>query len=168
VGTTFEIYLPAMAAEMEIAAPSASAPPRGSNELVLLVDDEPNIRTMVQKALSAHNYRVLVASDGAEASAVFARNISEIKLVITDLDMPYMNGLSLARTLQRMKPDIKILVSSGLGSAKDAKQWGAELAALGIPPILPKPYSTEVLLITLKRLLTDGGGDATEAEATTG
>ncbi len=154
-GTTFEIYLPAIAAEAETVAAPASEPPRGNHELVLVVDDEPHIRAVVQKALSTHGYRVLVASDGAEASAMFARNISEITLVITDLDMPYMNGLSLARTLQRMKPDIKILVSSGLGSTKNARQWGSELAALGIPPILPKPYSIETLLTMVHRLLSE-------------
>ncbi len=142
-GTTFQIYLPA--------APHHEAPPvdsskesipRGDGELVLVVDDEPSVRNSTCAALQTGGYRVLSAADGSEALVTFALNSARINLVLTDLMMPMVDGLTLARALRAMKSTLPIIASTGLGE----KDQLAELKMINVAAILHKPYSAAALL----------------------
>src|SRR6185436_4713533 len=109
-GTTFQVYLPA--APEQDAAPAAAAlaePPAGHGELVLVVDDEPAVAGAARTVLEPHGYRVLLAADGTEALGVFAQNSESIALVLTDIMMPHMSGVTLVRALQKMKPGIPVI-----------------------------------------------------------
>lgn len=142
-GTTFYVYLPA-AAEEAVAAAGQSALeniPQGNGEVILVVDDEATIRSAAKTVLNAHGYKVLTASDGTEALAVVASQPSTAA-VITDLMMPYMDGVALARALRKMQPNLPIAASTGLG---DRPQL-SELKTLGVTNLLNKPYSAESLL----------------------
>lgn len=145
-GTTFQIYLPATA-EHEI--PPAEAPnepiPRGNGELILVVDDEPSIRNSARTALETRGYRVLCAADGSEALATFALNAARVNVVLTDLMMPIVDGLTLVRALRAMKPALPIIASTGLGE----KNQLAELKTLQVETVLHKPYSASTLLRTI-------------------
>ncbi|HVU32849.1 MAG TPA: PAS domain S-box protein [Opitutaceae bacterium] len=154
-GTTFHVYVPAMPAgePRAEAAPEKQEAPRGHNELILVVDDEEGIRSILRDTLVKHGYRVLVANDGADATAAFARHLADVELVITDLEMPAMNGAGLVRVLQRMKQGIRVVVSSGIGSARRTREHTAELAALGVTTILQKPYPASRILTTIHDLL---------------
>jgi PAS domain S-box-containing protein len=161
-GSEFLVHLPALPRDTAaLDEPNGAAAPKGNGELILLVDDEENIRGVLRETLVRHNYRVETARDGAEASAVFARNATDVKLVITDLDMPFLDGVNLVRVLRRLNPTVKVIVSSGLGESKAAQERIAELKELGVKSILAKPYTAEKILTAVHRLLTS----ASKAEA---
>ncbi|HKQ77577.1 MAG TPA: ATP-binding protein [Blastocatellia bacterium] len=151
-GARFKVYLPAI--ESANAAPAS--PPRrdlpvGADELVLVVDDENSIREVARETLSAFGYRVIVAGDGAEAMAVFAAHKNEVKLVITDMMMPYMDGPATIRALRRLDPKVKIIATSGL----KAEDKLADASQLGVKSFLPKPYTAEKLLKTVAAVLKE-------------
>lgn len=147
VGTTFDIYLPAAPAEAEKGASETDRNgPRGMGQLILVVDDEKHIRQVMRDSLSRHGYRVVTASDGAEASVIFARDHAAVKLVVTDLDMPFVDGLELIRALRKVNPVVPIIVSTGAGGGKADRERLTEIRAIGVAAVLEKPHSNAELL----------------------
>ena len=114
-GTCFRIYLPRVEAPSDVPA-VADEPepwPRGT-ETVLLVEDEPAVRTVTSTALSSQGYRVLEATNGVEALQVSEDHAAEkISLLLTDVIMPTMGGKELAEQICERRPDIKVLFTSG-------------------------------------------------------
>jgi PAS domain S-box-containing protein len=154
-GTTFRIYLPARPDGEEEAPPPAPASrglPRGSGQLILVVDDEASVRAITRQTLEAFGYRVVTATDGADAVATFGRYGKGIGLVLTDISMPIMDGPALIRALLRMDPGVRIIAASGQG----ANDGMAGAADSGIRYFLPKPYTAETLLEAVRRVLDEG------------
>lgn len=151
-GTTFRIYLPAgEASDVPMEKPAETIPP-GRGELILVVDDEVAVRTITQQTLEAFGYRVVTASDGAEAVVIFARQGHEIDLVLTDISMPVMDGPATIRALLRMDPDLRIVAASGHGG-----NGGTLSAAVyGVRDFIAKPYTAEALLDVVQRVLGEG------------
>jgi PAS domain S-box-containing protein len=148
-GTQFVFHLPVAESEENEALESAPiALPVGHGELILVVDDEESIREITKGTLEAFGYRVVLAGDGTEALALYAEHRGEIKAVLTDMMMPFMDGPSTIRALKKLNPQVKIIAASGL--AAEAKV--AEAASLGVHAFLPKPFTAERLLITLTEL----------------
>jgi CheY-like chemotaxis protein len=142
-GTMFTIYLPAAADAIDIPAEEAvDAPPKGHGELILVVDDEEPIRTATSLVLESHGYRVLTASEGAQGLAVFLENRGDVRLVLTDLMMPVMGGVSLIHALHVLERGVRILASSGLTDRENH----AKLVAVGVDGIIPKPCDPVTLL----------------------
>jgi two-component system, cell cycle sensor histidine kinase and response regulator CckA len=150
-GTTFQIYLPALAQSTASAPAPAPLPatPRGEGELVLVVDDEPAVRIAAKAVLEAAGYRTMQAADGTEALAAYAQNKDEIRVILTDMTMPYMDGVALIRALARMGSRIPVLASTG----HSEKSRIAELKELGVIDILHKPYPAGVLTRALHTAL---------------
>jgi len=151
-GTTFKIYLPAQtvpASPQQEMVPVSL--PRGNGETVLVVDDEPSILTITGQTLQAFGYRVIRAVDGAEAVAIYAQHRDEISVVLTDMMMPIMDGPSTIRALLKINPAVRIIAASGL----NANGSIAKVASLGISHFLSKPYTAEILLKTLRTVLTE-------------
>jgi len=146
-GSTFTVYLPAHieAAAAEVAG-EVAAIPTGHGETVLVVDDEENIRDAVRGILMQFGYTVILAEDGIDGVSRFALAQNEIKLVITDLDMPNMNGLTMIRVLRQISPSVKVIVSSGVMSGKKMGSRSGELSALGVAATLDKPFAAGELL----------------------
>ena len=142
-GTTFKVFLPAAAIQEELAQSKTSIVPiQGNGELILVVDDEPNILGITKMILEKHKYDVVSANDGPEALAIFAQQMKSISVVLTDLSMPYMDGVALVRSLKKMRPDLSIVASTGQG-----EQAGLpELQSLGVKNFLTKPYDVPKLL----------------------
>jgi PAS domain S-box-containing protein len=149
-GSSFRVYLPAAVQTVgqETDAP-AKIIPMGEGERILVVDDETAVREIAKQILESYDYDVATASDGAEAIAIFAQGKEEIRAVITDMLMPTMDGLATVRALRRISPEVKIIVTSGLVMDEQSKA----VSDLGIQAFLAKPYTAEVLLETLKRVL---------------
>ncbi len=152
-GTTFKIYLPADRAILPVvsAHPLSAELPRGRNELVLVVDDEISIREVTQQTLEAFGYRVITASDGAEAVALYAKQAPQIALVITDMMMPVMDGAATVQALKRINPALRIIVASGIDSGDNV----AKATQAGAKHFLPKPYTTEILLKLVRAALEE-------------
>jgi PAS domain S-box-containing protein len=149
-GSEFTIYIPALEVESAEQAEGREAQlPVGHGELVLVVDDEESIREITKGTLETFGYRVLVASDGTEAVAIYAENKDDIAIVLTDMMMPFMDGPATIRALHRLNPQIKIIAASGLA----ANDKAAEAQSVGAKTFLAKPYTAEKLLTTLSDLL---------------
>jgi PAS domain S-box-containing protein len=149
-GTQFTVYLPAIeAARAEAVEKKRAELPAGNGELVLVVDDEEAIRQITKGTLETFGYRVLTASDGTEAVALYAQNMGEVEAVITDMMMPFMDGPATIRALQKLNPRVKIIAASGLAAADKE----SEATALGVRMFLPKPYTAERLLKALAELI---------------
>jgi two-component system, cell cycle sensor histidine kinase and response regulator CckA len=149
-GTTFRVYLPAaeMPAKIDHLEPVPPTTVRGNGELILIVDDEDQIRDITAAILSRNGYRVLIAGDGSEAVALFASRSSEISLVVTDMSMPNLDGAILANIVQHLNPAVKILAMSGLSSS------GGESKMRQISgSFLFKPFKVEALLQAVHKLL---------------
>jgi two-component system, cell cycle sensor histidine kinase and response regulator CckA len=152
-GTRFTVYLPAYT-NGSTAHPAAQQleMPAGQGELILVVDDEAAVREITRTTLETFGYRVLTASDGTEALTVYAQQSGEIHAVLTDMMMPYMDGPTTIRALQKLNPHVKVIASSGLAEEEKVKS----VAALGVNHFLAKPYSADRLLKTLADLLRGG------------
>jgi excisionase family DNA binding protein len=122
---------------------------RTREPVVLVVDDEAGIRTLVRKTLETEGYRVVTASDGAEALAAAQRDTPDV--LILDLKMQGMTGVDVLRQLRQMQPDLPVIVLT----AYPESQMMAK--ALEYPPVtlLPKPVENEVVRKTV-RLVLDG------------
>ena len=145
-GSRFTLYLPAFEfQDREQSSELKFGLPAGRGELVLIVDDEQAIREITRTTLEAFNYRALTASDGAQAVALFARHAGEVKVVITDMMMPVMDGAALIAALRTLEPQIKIIASSG----HYAEGKIVEAASAGVNSFLIKPYTAEQLLKSL-------------------
>ncbi len=150
-GTMFELYLPA-SVETEPVRPSRrpEAPPAAKGELILVVDDEAAVRSVVRRTLERHGYRVVLAAEGSEALALWKERASEIRAVITDLMMPGVEGPALIRALRRSAPQVPILGMTGL-----AERTGVQgLDSLDLPALLTKPFVGTELLTKLQELIT--------------
>jgi PAS domain S-box-containing protein len=151
-GTTFKLFLPATVSHEELQQSKTSVVPiQGNGELILVVDDEPNILGVTKMILEKHHYDVVSASDGPEALAIFAQQMQSIRLVLTDVSMPYMDGGALARALRKMKSDLPIIASTGQGDQAGL----ADFETLGVKHFLAKPYSTQQLLATVRDTLQE-------------
>ena len=151
-GTAFNVYLPALPAGAERrAAADAESVPTGSGELVLVVDDEPSILEITRETLEDHGYRVLTAANGRAAVATYERHRGEIKVVLTDMSMPLMDGPTAIKTLLAFDPDVKIIACSGLRSDPGAEQ----VKGLLVKAFLTKPYTASTLLSTLQKVLAN-------------
>jgi len=123
---------------------------KGHGELILVVDDEAAIREITQAALLTHNYKVLTASGGIEALALYAEYKDEISLVLVDMMMPDMDGVITIRTLQKINPLGKFIAISGLASNEKI----AEANVIGVKAFLSKPCTAKELLQTINTLLS--------------
>jgi PAS domain S-box-containing protein len=149
-GTRFSVHLPAVERpEGSHASAEIHSYPRGRGELILLVEDETPVRHVTQRTLESFGYRTVVASDGAEAVAIYARQQSEIAAVMTDMMMPVMDGAATIAVLQRMNPDVKIIAASGSSDGGTSSRQEVP----GARHILPKPYTTESILNALAETL---------------
>ncbi|MEH1814916.1 MAG: response regulator [Nostoc sp.] len=147
--TSFKVYLPAVGG-IETRSPENLPPQTGHGELILVVDDEAAIQEITITSLEAHNYKILVASDGIEAIALYAQNRDKISAVLMDIMLPSLDGLTAMRTLQKINPQVRIIASSGLMS--DNKL--SAVAAIGVNTFLSKPYTVNELLLCLQKVLS--------------
>jgi two-component system cell cycle sensor histidine kinase/response regulator CckA len=153
VGTSFKILFPALPGLESVGAADANvALPGGRSEVILVVDDEAAVRDITKLTLENHGYHVLVASDGAEGVAVYAQHKDAIKLVISDQDMPVMNGAAMIRSLERINPKVRVISASGLAANGKANPLPAPSSGLRV--LLTKPFTAEELLRTVHDMLS--------------
>jgi len=149
-GSSFKIYLPATELE-EIDSAVETDLDRyvGHGEMVLVVDDESSIREIARATLEAYQYQVVLAGDGAEAIAVFVKNMDDIKAIIIDNMMPVLDGKSAISALKRIETDVKIIATSGL------QEEVSGIFAEQIDAFISKPFTGEKLLKTIYDVLNE-------------
>jgi CheY-like chemotaxis protein len=116
---------------------------------VLVVDDEEMIRVLCDAILSRLGFRVIQAVDGEEAIRVFQAHASEISAVILDLTMPLMDGATAFKKMLQIKPDVKVIMSSGYSEHDATKDFSGQHPA----GFLQKPYQLRTLKVELERVL---------------
>jgi len=149
-GTKFQLYFPAHAAVASESAVTAMAPvPKGRGERVLYVEDEGPLGHMGRKILERLNYAVEVHTSPLAALRAFRARPENYQLIVTDLTMPAMTGIELAREVLRVRPGIPIILMTGYAGSLDAGQ----ARAAGFTELLLKPLSLDVLANAVSRAL---------------
>jgi CheY-like chemotaxis protein len=119
-GTTFSIYLPAIAVHSTTEnEDNETKAPAGQGETILVVEDDANVCEVIRSMLEVLGYQVLTASDGTEGLAVVRNRKDEIDLVLTDVIMPNMDGVTMTQSLGTEEPDLKILMMTGYARDKN-------------------------------------------------
>ena len=148
-GSSFKIYLPRTVAPAESAGSAQKGGPTQGTETVLVVEDEPAVLSLSQRALEAQGYVVLAAADPPAALRVVERHGGTIHLLLTDVVMPTMSGAELAERLLSQRPGIRVLYMSGYpGDA--AVQHGALPSGSAF---LQKPFSPDGLARKVRDVL---------------
>ena len=148
-GSAFKVYLPRIEAAAEPVDAAAAAPlPRGT-ETVLVVEDAAAVRTVVRQMLERSGYAVLDAADGALALEIAARHHGPIHLVVTDVVMPAMGGRQLSEQLARLRPETKVLYTSGYTDDAIVRHGVLEAGV----PFLQKPFTPEALVRKVREVL---------------
>ena len=147
-GSCFHVYLPAVESAMDSTAPFGldRSSLRGEGETILVVDDERSVREITADVLRLRNFQVVLASDGADALMKVADNPGVVRVVITDLHMPHLDGRQLVKALQRMLPTAGIIVASGTLTPKDVNDF----KACGVVAVIEKPFLQADLLGALQ------------------
>jgi two-component system cell cycle sensor histidine kinase/response regulator CckA len=152
-GTRFTIYLPVHRVEEEKASRRIAKVADTDNELwgtgtVLLVEDEPMVRTVAERALTRHGYHVLTATNGEEALEIIERG-DEIALLVSDVVMPLMDGPTMVKEARKSRPDLPILFMSGYAEEQLRKSLDIVNVAF-----LPKPFSVQELAEAVRKALS--------------
>jgi CheY-like chemotaxis protein len=149
-GATFDIYLPRCLEEpMQSFAP-ASIPVNAGSGTVLVVEDEPIVRSVAQAFLSRSGYTVLTAPDGASALSVLREHPVDIGLILLDMTMPGMTTSEIVHGIRALDPTVPILLNSGYTSNGAVKQMLEEDSVQGF---LGKPYDLHQLMEKVQGLL---------------
>jgi two-component system cell cycle sensor histidine kinase/response regulator CckA len=150
-GTTFRIFIPALAASADALPKEATRiEPRGGSETVLLVEDDDSMRKLSGMALENNGYQVVEAANGDEAVQIWPEHHGRIALLLTDLVLPgSVNGLDLGNRLQAQKPELKVIFTSGYSAAIA----GRELKLNARQRFIQKPFQSDQLLNNVRDLL---------------
>jgi signal transduction histidine kinase/CheY-like chemotaxis protein len=141
-GTCFTIYLPRLDSDADSPRPMPRPKAaREQSETILLVEDNDMVRGLAHTVLVAQHYHVVATRSGEEALEMVRRQGRHIALLVTDMVMPGMGGAQLARELQALQPDIKVILTSGYSSRDETllNTFDTQVA------FLPKPYTPESL-----------------------
>lgn len=142
-GTTFHLLFPALAPGSSVEGTIVKVDtPRRLKGMVIVIDDEESVRTAVADILELEDVQTLTAANGREGIAMYKERQAEINLVLLDMSMPGMDGVETLRQLQKIDPDVPVLMSSGYSESEISGRF----EALGILGFLQKPYEVDQLL----------------------
>jgi signal transduction histidine kinase/CheY-like chemotaxis protein len=151
-GTIFDIYLPEV---LEPTAPYIGKPvsvmPRGEGETILIVEDDGRVRDLLRSVLESLGYKVLHAENGIGALRLYEAKRDDIKLIITDMVMPGMNGVELSRMLKERDPSLKIIGVSGYPTRMQVK----DMRDSGIIEWIPKPFKLQDIAAKVYKVLRE-------------
>ncbi len=152
-GTRIRVFFPASSAKSPSTTAAADAMDLRGEGVVLLVDDEKNVRISTQLLLKELGFDVLVARDGLEGLDVFRAESRRIGAVLLDMTMPRMDGVETLKELRRIAPTIPVVLTSGYGSLP-LEGSGLDSRPGAVPDaVLAKPYAAEQLLATLQQVM---------------
>lgn len=156
-GSTFSAFLPIDDPDADATDITEDDMPafQASGELILVVDDEQGMRRLASAALKSMNLRVVTARDGTDALLKVSKHRNELRAVVTDLRMPNMDGPTFIGALQRILPDVSVVVTSGRMDGKPQEALGN----LRIDKVLEKPFSPAQLATTMAEILGDDAAD---------
>ena len=148
-GSTFKIYLPVIKSDVEEMRPAAITMPTGGTEVILLAEDNEEVRKLTRTVLDSFGYEVIEAVDGEDAINKFKEDKDKIQFLIFDLIMPKKNGKEAFEEIKKIRPNIKVLFSSGYAADIIQKKGGIEE---GINTV-QKPISPRELIKKVREIL---------------
>ena len=150
-GSTFRVLLPVSesAAEPVPPPPEAELDRTPATGTLLVADDEASVRTVAMMMLQRQGYRVLSAADGQDAVAVFQAHALEIDAVLLDMTMPHLSGEEAFREMRRIRPDVKVILTSGYNEQEATHRF----AGKGLAAFIQKPFELSRLLGTVRDVL---------------
>lgn len=147
-GTSFNVYLPAVDATVSQLQSSPLQGLRGNGQTIMIIDDEPAILDLAKSILGHYGYNIITAHHGADALALYPQFKEKIKLVVTDMMMPVMDGFNVIKALKSQSPHLKFIAISGLMQGDTIKEkLGEDIV------FIPKPFNVEKLLKALHEML---------------
>ncbi len=152
-GTTFRVFLPRVHDRLRHSSTDEGAVPSGRGELILVVEDEPVLRGLVQLMIESLGYQAKIAANGAEAMALILEEGLRPDLLLTDVVMPGMSGAALVEELRRTMPDLKFMFMSGYPDTAIARHRIPNTAF----DFLQKPFSIRDLANKIETVLGVGG-----------
>ena len=147
-GTRFEIYLPSVAGPAMESGPGLEGFPRGGDETILLVEDEDIVREVTARILRNQGYTVVEAKNGEQALRRCDEHRGPLHLLLTDVVMPQMSGQELARQVRMLRPDVRVLYTSGYSDTIMLRQ-SAQIRGV----FLQKPFTVRELLAKVREVL---------------
>lgn len=126
--------------------------PQIRKKCILFVENDPSIFRIVDRMLKLLGYEAIITSNSKEAFRLIQSQSKRFDLVITDMNMPEMGGLDLAKKVLEVRPDIPIVICTGL----DALEIDKEARKAGIRAILPKPFLLHELKQTISKAMVEG------------
>jgi len=148
-GTAFQVYLPATeAGPVAVEAEPTKAESHGA-ECILIAEDDPAVRLVVQRVLKTHGYRLLVALDGREALTLMQEHGEGVDLVLSDVMMPGVGGVVLAKRLREEHPDVPVILMSGYGETDSVQHQLAQHQVA----FLQKPFTAGQLTAAVRAAL---------------
>jgi len=148
-GTSFHIYLPLLEErKIDVVSDKKMEITPGNGELILVVDDNADIRITIKNILESINYKILEAVDGLEAVDVFAANHGDIALIIMDVVMPRLGGVKAIERIKQLRPDIKVIFATGYDRDETLKN---EMPSVDEYVVLPKPFNIAQLSQLIKK-----------------
>jgi two-component system cell cycle sensor histidine kinase/response regulator CckA len=154
-GTTFKVYLPAVAEPASPSAEPESAVDGSVVATILLVEDEDMVRELARQVLSAHGYTVMEAADANEALMLIRGFSGPIDLLLTDVVMPGLNGPELLKEIRVARPELQALFMSGYPNDAIGQKDGLGAAT----DFVQKPFTVQGLLNRVNKMLASPGGN---------
>jgi CheY-like chemotaxis protein len=151
-GTTFKIFLPRVEAAEE-APRTQHAQVAGGNETILVCEDDPKIRELVERMLVKQGYHVLIATSPLDAARIAREDGPAIDLLLTDVIMPQMNGFELAREVHEARPETRVIYMSGYTD----NHMAGSLELDDDVPFIQKPFTAAALSEVVRGVLRGNG-----------
>ena len=149
IGTTFLIYLPLIANEVEHETEATAAVSGGNGEIILFIDDEQMLVNINKELLEDMGYKVVAETDPVEALQLFKVQSDRFDIIITDKTMPRMTGLEVIRHIREIRADIPVILCSGYQSSEDQDN----VKLLSISQLIAKPIRINVLAAAIRNAL---------------
>lgn len=148
-GTTFKLYFPEVAGAADPIARTPTPPVLEESGTVLLVEDDPATREVAKRLLERHGFDTILAADGRKAIELLEQQHARIRLVLSDVMMPGMNGIELAALIGKRWPAMPVLLMSGYTDAELHEHGDAGIRR----PLIEKPFTSAALLDAMLRAL---------------
>jgi PAS domain S-box-containing protein len=155
-GTTFTVLLPASRNQAAVPPARAAQADLHGAGTVLVVDDEDLVRSMASATLKRFGYQVLTAENGQEAVDIFREHADEIVAILLDMTMPVMGGEEAMRRIRGMRPEARVIVSSGYNEIEAVKRFTRDVGPAGF---IQKPYTAIKLAAAVRRIVDGTSGE---------
>ena len=120
-----------------------------SKKSLLVVDDEEPVQDLAQAILEEYGYTVMTANDGVEGVEMFKEHVGEIDVVLLDMTMPRMNGDQAYREMRKIRPDVKVILSSGYSEQDAVGRFDED----GLSAFVQKPYQIQTLVERVRQVI---------------